>query len=283
MKITRNGVEIELTAEEMRFAYDEYILNCRIEDIKSVIDQYPEYPETSDEQLHYLADEVDSALSKNDIYYEAYWQTIDYVLDFEKEGIAAENKANRDYEIIPEGIITKFNTLKKRELQLEYLVSAGIIGKDEMPDTKEMIRLFPKKEWSFSKESFDLLCDCCDNCIKVLTAAIPQNFLDDWERCDTERYTQLNYRGLFWNEIELPVLTNIHFEAFKSIVECELDRENIGACIALYDMSGGILEFDSLQETEAFIGHVHCEPATVFEAIVDADSQIEGYREAYSI
>ena len=194
MKITRNGVEIELTAEEMRFAYDEYILNCRMEDIKSVIDQYPEYPETSDEQLHYLADEVDSALSKNDIYYEAYWQTIDYVLDFEKEGIAAENKVN---EIILEGILTKFNTLKMRELQLQYLVSAGIISKHKLPNIRKMLRGLSQKEWNFSKESIDLFESYCDNCIKTLTAVIPPDFRDDWESCDTHRYTQLNYGILF--------------------------------------------------------------------------------------
>lgn len=186
----------------------------------------------------------------------------------------------KNYNVIPEGIIEKFNTLKMRELQVEYLVSEGIASKDELPNIQEMVKLFPKKEWEFSKESFAQLVSCCDNYIKTLTAASPQNLLDAWEEeGDTSLFTYANYGRRFWNEIELPTLTEMHFEAFKSIIKCGLNKGKAEACIALYDMSDGILEFDSLSELEAFIGHVHCEPATIFEKNPDTGA----YNEAYSI
>ena len=195
----------------------------------------------------------------------------------------------KNYNVIPEGIIERFNTLKMRELQVEYLVSESIASKDELPNIQEMAKLFPKKEWEFSEESFVQLESCCNNYIKTLTAAIPQDLLDAWEEeGDTSQFTHANYGRRFWNEIELPVLTEMHFEVFKNLVECGSDNSKAGACIALYDMSDGVLEydmsdgvleFDSLSELEAFISHVHCEPATIFEKNPDTDA----YDEAYSI
>lgn len=185
----------------------------------------------------------------------------------------------RDYKIIPEGIITKFNTLKMRELQLEHLVSTGVLKYDELPKINEMLSLFPQKEWTFSEEDFRLLETCCDNCVKVLTAAIPQAFLDEWELGDSKLYTQTSYGSLFWNEIELPPLTRTHFNVFEKIIKGNSLNSNISAQLCLYDMSDNCLEFTGLGELEAFIDHVQCEPATVFEA----DFLTGVFHEAYSI
>ena len=72
MKIIRNGIEIQLTPEEMRQAYDEMEDTYRREDIES---QY-ELPEDKvDEALRLLA----KTINFNDGYWDIYWNCIDSV------------------------------------------------------------------------------------------------------------------------------------------------------------------------------------------------------------
>lgn len=83
MKIYRNGIEIELTAEEIRQAHDEYNISCKMEDVVGKFDElYPDSYFKIDEKLQRsLANEVEDALGKNDIYYEAYWTSVENVLE----------------------------------------------------------------------------------------------------------------------------------------------------------------------------------------------------------
>lgn len=78
MKIFRNGNEIELTAEEVRLAYEEYHTNCLVEDVLSEAKQMNiDIPEN---EVKNIANNVDNALSKNDGYMESYWYTIENAL-----------------------------------------------------------------------------------------------------------------------------------------------------------------------------------------------------------
>lgn len=83
MKITRNGIEYELTWQEIRDAYllmeREYIK----EDIETKANELGVY--LSDKDLNKLANRVDYALSNNDSYWERYWMSIEYVLKATEE------------------------------------------------------------------------------------------------------------------------------------------------------------------------------------------------------
>ena len=79
MKIIRNGKEFELTAEELRKANEEYELECMVEDVKSMCKQ-ENYEAYNEEQLQEIAKLVSRNLSRNDSYYEVYWETVRYTL-----------------------------------------------------------------------------------------------------------------------------------------------------------------------------------------------------------
>lgn len=72
MKIVRDGKEIELTAEEMRQAYDEMEDMYRREDIEN---RYELPDDKVDEALRLLA----KTINFNDGYWDAYWNCIDSV------------------------------------------------------------------------------------------------------------------------------------------------------------------------------------------------------------
>ena len=83
MKISReiNGqmVELELTFSELMAAHDEYSLDCAIADVNDVYEQRLERDlELSDEQLKSIAEQALHNLSKNDSYYDAYWESFKY-------------------------------------------------------------------------------------------------------------------------------------------------------------------------------------------------------------
>lgn len=79
MKIVRNGIEYELTAEEMRNVYDTMREEYLREDIKSSADGME--IELSDETIDYIVRRVDKSLSNNDSYWESYWMTIGAVIE----------------------------------------------------------------------------------------------------------------------------------------------------------------------------------------------------------
>lgn len=84
MKIYRDGNPIELTLSELREASDEYSLQCKMEDIKSEIAQNPNLPMITnfdDTDIQVIAERTEIMLSKNDLYYDAYWASINNAIE----------------------------------------------------------------------------------------------------------------------------------------------------------------------------------------------------------
>ena len=84
MKIIRNGIEYELTHEEMRSAYEAMKSEYLREDIKSKANDME--IELNDDSVDYMARRVDKCLSNNDSYWESYWCTIEYIIEEQMEG-----------------------------------------------------------------------------------------------------------------------------------------------------------------------------------------------------
>lgn len=81
MKIIRDGKEYELTFSEMVQAYEEYKLDCMVEDVKNVLESGTRDVELSKDQITEVAIDAIHNLGKNDSYYEAYWMSVEYTLD----------------------------------------------------------------------------------------------------------------------------------------------------------------------------------------------------------
>ena len=82
MKIYRDGKEIELTFSEMIQAHNEYEFDCMIADVKSVLESGMRDITLSDKQIEEVASSALHNLGKNDGYYEAYWMSVEYTLDY---------------------------------------------------------------------------------------------------------------------------------------------------------------------------------------------------------
>lgn len=80
MKIIRNGQEFELTFSEMMQAYEEYRLDCTIEDVKGVMESEAYDVELTDEQMKEVSQQAMHNLGKNDGYSDAYWSSVEYTL-----------------------------------------------------------------------------------------------------------------------------------------------------------------------------------------------------------
>lgn len=92
MKITRNGIEIELTNLEIEDAYREWRRYYNMEDIKSkienMIEEYEGEPEEEklkailedEEKIRDLAEAFDNALDNNDSFMESFWMTAENVI-----------------------------------------------------------------------------------------------------------------------------------------------------------------------------------------------------------
>lgn len=78
MKIIRNGIEYELTNEEMRNAY--YVMKMQYfkEDVEAQAEDI--CVELSDDDIQKIAVSVEKALGNNDSYWESYWMTIEYLI-----------------------------------------------------------------------------------------------------------------------------------------------------------------------------------------------------------
>ena len=77
MIIYRDGQAIELTAEEMRKAYDELAREYKAEDIRGQLETMEIELDVTDE----LIDRVEHALGNNDGYWDSYWCTLEYVIE----------------------------------------------------------------------------------------------------------------------------------------------------------------------------------------------------------
>ena len=76
MKIRRNGQEFELTFLELMDAHNEYELDRMIEDVESTYQQEDETIELSESDIKEVAMWAKHNLTKNDSYYDAYWESV---------------------------------------------------------------------------------------------------------------------------------------------------------------------------------------------------------------
>lgn len=84
MTIYRDSNPIELTASELRQASEEYGLQCKMEDVRSEIEQNPDLPITpdfDDTDIQVIAERAENMLSKNDLYYDAYWASVNNAIE----------------------------------------------------------------------------------------------------------------------------------------------------------------------------------------------------------
>ena len=79
MKIIRNGIEYELTNEEMRNVYSAMERRYFKEDIESQAEDMD--VKLSDEDVENITNRVKKALCNNDSYWESYWMTIEYLIN----------------------------------------------------------------------------------------------------------------------------------------------------------------------------------------------------------
>lgn len=79
MKIIRNGIEYELTWQEMREIYNFMDLEYLKEDIESTAEDLE--IDISEYDLNKVASKVKKILECNDSYWESYWMSIECALD----------------------------------------------------------------------------------------------------------------------------------------------------------------------------------------------------------
>lgn len=87
MKIYRDGKEIELTAEELRMAYEEKHREYFTEDAKSSAEGMELEEDFDESDYNELAWRFEKALGRNDSYWDSYWCTMENVIEeYVKEG-----------------------------------------------------------------------------------------------------------------------------------------------------------------------------------------------------
>ena len=80
MKIRRDGIEYELTYEEMRRAYDELDEFYIMEDIKSRYDE-DDMQGITYQDLKEMVRIINHVLENHDSYWSAYWITVECVVE----------------------------------------------------------------------------------------------------------------------------------------------------------------------------------------------------------
>lgn len=81
MKIIRDGKEFELTFSEMIQAHKEYEFDCMVEDVESKYEEGDYGVELTEAQIKEIAMFAINNVSKNDMYFDAYWMSIENTLD----------------------------------------------------------------------------------------------------------------------------------------------------------------------------------------------------------
>lgn len=76
MKIRRDGIEYELTYEEMSKAYDEMKEFYIIEDIKSRYDE-DDMPGITYQDLKEMVRRINKTLDGNEHYWDSYWMSVE--------------------------------------------------------------------------------------------------------------------------------------------------------------------------------------------------------------
>ena len=80
MKIVRNGQEFELTFGELIAAHEEYDMDCMIADVRDTYAQREDDIDVTEDDLRFIASEAKRLLGKNDMYFDAYWDTVNYAI-----------------------------------------------------------------------------------------------------------------------------------------------------------------------------------------------------------
>lgn len=80
MKITRNGIEYELTAEELRKAYEEQEAEYEKADLLYRLEDY-EITNVSEQQIGKMMQMFDKRLHRDDYYCEIYWEVMDAIIE----------------------------------------------------------------------------------------------------------------------------------------------------------------------------------------------------------
>ena len=97
MKIYRNGQEFELTFSELINAHNEYELDSMTEDVRSIYEQEDEAIELSENDIKEVAIQAKHNLTKNDSYFEAYWESVRYTLkEYMEERKFEEEECDED-------------------------------------------------------------------------------------------------------------------------------------------------------------------------------------------
>lgn len=78
MKIIRDGKEFELTQEELRKAYEVKNMEYLMEDVTCKIED--EF-DLDDDELAIIVERFENALEHNDMYWDCYWDTMEYVIN----------------------------------------------------------------------------------------------------------------------------------------------------------------------------------------------------------
>lgn len=80
MIITRNGMQIELTDNELMDAYDEYRLSCMIIDVKEVL-VHKNIIGLREDIIKNIAMQAVHNLGKNENYSNGYWGSVEYTVE----------------------------------------------------------------------------------------------------------------------------------------------------------------------------------------------------------
>ena len=128
MKIYRNGVEIELTAEEIRQAHDEYTKYCKVEDVvDKIYEMYGFNLDRNEDKklLNSIAERSEDILSKNDGYYEHFWDSVDAAINEYTESIILAQKPLTPSEFLIVATGNKYPEFNDLDEMLDALDSHG--------------------------------------------------------------------------------------------------------------------------------------------------------------
>lgn len=85
MKITRNGVEYELTQEELRKAYEEKDLEYTQEDVEYKLAEM-EIEGANRQQIKKIIDGFKHRLDDHDLHWDIYWSVMENIIEEVMEG-----------------------------------------------------------------------------------------------------------------------------------------------------------------------------------------------------
>lgn len=80
MKITRNGIEYELTAEELRKAYEEMDFEYNKEDLLYKLEEM-EIENASEQQISAIIQRFEKRLGDHDLYWDIYWSVMENIIE----------------------------------------------------------------------------------------------------------------------------------------------------------------------------------------------------------